>query len=84
MSDTTPRQVLYALVAGGFMLVVATLTIGGAAAGIVPGWWSATLALLLAGAGIWMVRSWRRTVPVLLVAIGVFLLWLVGTLILAT
>jgi hypothetical protein len=36
------------------------------------------------GAGAWMARYWRRTGPVLLVAIGVFLLWLVGTVILTS
>lgn len=82
MSEPTPRQVLYALVAGGFMLVVATLTVGGAVAGIVPGWWSVTLAVLLAGAGGWMAMNWRSTGPVLLIAIGLFVVWLVGTLIL--
>lgn len=82
MSDPTPRQVLYGLVAGGFMLVVAILVIGGAVAGIVPVWWSVTLSVVVMGAGAWMARYWRRTGPVLLVAIGVFLLWLVGTVIL--
>ncbi len=42
-----------------------------------------TLAVLLAGAGGWMAKSWRRTGPVLLIAIGLFVVWLVGTLILA-
>lgn len=83
MSEPTPRQVLYALVAGGFMLVVAILTIGAAVAGIVPDWWSVTLAVVLAGAGGWMAKSWRRTGPVLLMAVGLFVVWLVGTLILA-
>ena len=81
--ETTPRQVLYALVAGGFVLVVAVLTIGGAAAGVVPQWWSALLALAIAVAGGWMGSNWRRTGYVLLVAIGLFLFWMVGTLALA-
>lgn len=84
MSEASPRQVLYALVAGGFVFVAAVLTIGAAAAGIVPAWWSATLASTIALAGTWVARNWRSTVPVLLVAIGVFVLWLVGTVILAT
>lgn len=84
MSDITPRQVLYALVAGGFMVVVAVLVVAGAAAGIVPTWWSATLAVVITGVGAWMAWNWRSTGPMLLVAIGVFVLWLVGTLILAT
>lgn len=84
MSDTTPRQVLYALVAGGFMVVVVILIIGGAVAGIVPAWWSATLGIVIAGVGVWMTLNWRSTIPVLLAAIGVFVVWLVGTVILAT
>lgn len=82
--ETTPRQVLYALVAAGFVLVVIVLTIGAAGAGLVPPWWSATLALVIAIAGTWMAQNWRRTGEVLVIAIGIFLLWMVGTLILAT
>lgn len=86
MSDTepTPRQVLYALVAGGFVIVVAILTIGGAMAGLVPTWWTVVLGLLTAAAAVWIALRWRRTGPVLLVAIGIFLVWMVGTLALAT
>lgn len=81
--EPTPRQVLYALVAGGFVVVVAVLTIGGAAAGLVPTWWSATLALGIAIGATWMAQNWRKTAAVLLVAIGLFVVWLVGTLALA-
>lgn len=81
--ETTPRQVLYALVAAGFVLVVAILTIGGASAGLVPTWWSGVLALFIALVGTWMAQNWRRTGPVLLLAIGLFLVWMAGTLILA-
>lgn len=83
-AETTPRQVLYALVAAGFVLVVAVLTIGGASAGIVPTWWSAVLGISIALAGTWMAQNWRRTMPVLLGAIGLLLMWMIGTLILAT
>jgi len=65
-------------------MVVVILIIGAAAAGLVPTWWSATLALLVAIGGTWMARNWRRTGEVLSIAIGIFLVWLVGTLILAT
>ncbi|MGD2059878.1 MAG: hypothetical protein PVF87_03365 [Acidimicrobiia bacterium] len=82
--ETTPRQVLYALVAAGFVLVVIVLTIGAASAGLVPTWWSATLAFVIAIGGTWMAQNWRRTGEVLLIAIGIFVVWLVGTLILAT
>ncbi|HEU4895884.1 MAG TPA: hypothetical protein VFT85_08610 [Acidimicrobiia bacterium] len=86
MSDAapTPRQVLYALVAGGFVVVVAILTIGSAAAGLVPTWWSGVLAFLIALTATWIAQSWRRTGAVLLAAIGLFVIWMVGTLALAT
>lgn len=82
--ETTPRQVLYALVAAGFVVVVAILTIGGAAAGLVPGWWSAVLAIAIALVGTWIAQNWRSTVSALSAAIGLFVVWMVGTLILAT
>lgn len=84
MSEPTPRQVLYALVAGGFVLVVVVLVIGGASAGIVPTWWSATLAFLVALGVTWMAQNWRRTAEVLSIGIGLFVVWMVGTLFLAT
>lgn len=84
MSEPTPRQVLYALVAGGFLLVVIVLVIGGAAAGVVPTWWSGTLALLIAIASTWIAQNWRRTAQVLIIGIGLFVVWMVGTLVLAT
>lgn len=80
---TTPRQVLYALVAGGFVVVVVILIVGAASAGLVPTWWSASLAFLIAIGGTWMAQNWRRTGEVLSIAIGIFIVWLVGTLILA-
>lgn len=81
MSDEpTPRQVLYALVAGGFVLVVAVLTIGAAAAGIVPQWWSGLLALVIVAVTGWIASNWRRTAYVLALAIGLFLFWMIGTL----
>lgn len=82
--ETTPRQVLYALVGGGFVIVVAILTIGAASAGLVPLWWSSILALAIALAGTWIAQNWRSTGSVLLFAIALFVLWLIGTLILAT
>ncbi len=80
MSEPTPRQVLYALVAGGFLVVVAILTIGAAAADLVPTWWSAVMGAALVLAGVWTALRWRRTGPVLMVAIGLFVVWTVGTL----
>lgn len=84
MSEPTPRQVLYALVAVGFVLVVAVLVIGGASAGITPIWWSASLGLVIAITVTWMARNWRRTPQMLSIGIGLFVVWMVGTLILAT
>jgi hypothetical protein len=82
--ETTPRQVLYALVAAGFVLVVAILTVGGAAAGFVPTWWSALLAITIVLAGTWIAQNWRSTMVALGLAIGLFLMWMIGTLILST
>jgi hypothetical protein len=82
--ETSPRQVLYGLVAAGFVLVVIILTIAGASAGLVPTWWSATLAFVIAIAGTWMAQNWRHTGSTLLIAIGILLFWMVGTLLLAT
>jgi hypothetical protein len=83
-SDTSPRQVLYALVSAAFVVVVAILTIGGASAGFVPTWWSGLLAVVIALLGTWMAQNWRRTAAVLVLGIGLFVLWMIGTLILAT
>ena len=81
MSEPSPRQVLYGLVSAGFWLVTVILAIGAAVAGLVPTWWTWSLLALLAVAGIWMAVKWKRTGPVLLVAIGLFVVWMVGTLI---
>lgn len=82
--EPTPRQVLYALVAGGFLVIVAVLTVAGAAAGLVPTWWSGLLALAIAIGGAWSAKNWRNTAGVLSVAIGLFIVWLIGTLALAS
>ncbi len=83
MSETTPRQVLYALVSVGFVLMVVVLAAGGAISGLTPAWWSVVLGLLVLTGGGWMVFNWKRTGPVLLVAIGLFLIWMIGTLVVA-
>lgn len=83
MTEPTPRQVLYALVAGGFLLVVAILVIGAAVAGLVPGWWTGVMAAGLLAFSIWGSLNWRRTWPLLMGSIGMFVLWTIGTLILA-
>lgn len=81
MTEPTPRQVLYALVAGGFLAVVGVLVVGGAVVGIAPTWWTVSMGAFVGIAGVWMAFRWRRTGPVLVVGIGLFLLWMVGTLV---
>lgn len=83
MSEPTPRQVLYALVAAGFWLVTGVLTAGAAAAGLTPNWWTIALLILLALGGVWMAVNWRRTGPVLVIAMVLFVIWMVGTLMVA-
>lgn len=74
------RQVLYVLVAGGFVVVVGVLIVGAAYAGLVPVWWSALAGVATVGvAGLGAVR-WRDTRFVLLTSILLFLCWTVGTL----
>lgn len=82
VSETTPRQVLYGLVAGAFLAVVVTLIIGGAVAGLVPTWWSALMASLVLGSAIWTAFNWRRTGRALGLSIGLFVVWMIGTLVL--
>lgn len=84
MTEPSPRQVLYALVAGGFLTVVAALVVGAAVSGLVPVWWTAAIGLVLAATSIWAVLNWRRTAIVLSASIGLFLFWTIGTLIVAT
>ncbi len=84
MSEPTPRQVLYALVSGGFLLVVGALVTGAAVSGLVPIWWTVVMATVLAVASVWTAFNWRRTAIVLLDAIGLFLVWTIGTLIVAS
>lgn len=76
----TERQVLYALVAGGFIVVVAVLVAGAAVAGLVPVWWSLTSALGTLGVAAYSVARWRNTGSVLVATIVLFLIWVVGTL----
>lgn len=83
MSEPSPRQVLYALVAGGFLAVVAILIVGAAVAGLVPAWWSAVMTAGLVFTALWSAINWQRTAPVLLVSIGLLVIWATGTLIVA-
>ncbi len=79
MSEPTPRQVLYALVAGGVFVVVIALTLGAGFIGVVPISWTLTMAALWLILAVWAVLNWRQTVPVLLLSIGLFLFWAVAT-----
>jgi hypothetical protein len=80
-SEPTPRQVLYALVAGGFVLVVAVLVVGAAVAGLAPAWWTATAGIITAVWAIWAGINWRRTLVVLLGSILLLAVWAVVTLV---
>jgi hypothetical protein len=84
MTEPTPRQVLYGLVAAGFLLVVGVLVIGAGVSGLVPAWWTATTGTSLAATATWAGLNWRRTPIVLSASIGLFLLWAIGTLIVAS
>ena len=64
-------------------MVVIVLTIGAAAAGLVPTWWSGSLGLAIALVATWIAQNWRKTGSALLAAIGLFVVWLVGTLLFA-
>ncbi len=84
MSEPSPRQVLYALVTGGFLAVVAILVIGAAVSGLVPVWWTTVSVVVLGATSIWAVINWRQTAIVLSASIVLFLTWTIGTLIVAT
>lgn len=82
-NDPSERQVLYALVSGGFLVVVAVLVAGAALAGLVPIWWSMVSALATLGVAAFSMSFWRNTGAVLAMSIGLFVAWVVGTLLLA-
>jgi hypothetical protein len=84
VTEPSPRQVLYALVAGGFLAVVAILVIGAAVSGLVPVWWTTVTGVVLGATSIWAAINWRKTAIVLSASIGLFLIWTIGTLIVAT
>ena len=83
MSEPTPRQVLYALVALGFVVVETVLVIGAGVADLVPAWWTVVTSVASAGALLLLVFHWRKTALALAVSIGLFVAWTVGTLIVA-
>lgn len=83
MSEPTPRQVLYALVGGGFFIVVLALIVGAAVVGVVPVPWTLAMGGLWLILAIWSALKWRRTGDVLLLAIGLFLFWALATALIA-
>lgn len=80
-APATERQVLYALVAGAWMLVTAVLAGVAAGLGLSPTWWSAVFAIGWLAAATHGIRHWRRTPRLLLLSLVVFVAWTVGTLI---
>lgn len=80
MTETTDRQVLYALVAGAWFVVVAVLAAVAGVVGLSPPWWTAAFAVVWLTAVVAGGRQWRRTGRLLLVSLAVFVVWAVGTL----
>jgi preprotein translocase subunit SecD len=80
VTEPTPRQVLYALVAAGFHVVVVALIVGAGVTGAVSVSWTVAMAVLWLAVAAWSGLNWRRTLPVLLSAMGLFLFWAVATL----
>jgi hypothetical protein len=80
VSEPSPRQVLYALVAGGLLAVLLVLVVAAGASGLVPVWYTVLGGVTLVTVTVWSAINWTRTVPVLVLAIGLFLIWTVGTL----
>lgn len=83
MTEPTERQVLYALVGVGFMVIVGVLVVFAQVVGLVPTWWTGVAATAWLGSAALVAVQWRRTGRVLLVTIGLFIGWTVGTLVVA-
>src|SRR3970282_549918 len=66
VSEPSPRQVLYALVAGGLVIVVGVLIGGAAVPCLVPLWWPRGSSLAVISIGAWSALNWRRTAVVLI------------------
>lgn len=62
--------------------MVGVLVAGAAVAGLVPGWWTLAASLAVAAAATWSSFNWRSTAALLLVAIGLLMAWVAGTLVL--
>jgi hypothetical protein len=74
--------VLYALVAGGFIVVVGVLVVGAAVAGLVPTWWTIVMTVAVVASALWAALRWQKTGPALAVSIGLLVFWVIGTLLL--
>ena len=83
MTEPTPRQVLYALVAAGFLAVVGILIVGASMAGIVPGWWTSVAGIIWVATTAYCAARWRRTSQVLGLSIVLFAVWVGVTLLVA-
>ena len=77
----TERQVLYALVSGGFVVVAAVLVAGAAIGGLVPVWWSLVGSISTLGVAVFAMTRWRSTRSVLLASVGLLVAWVAGTLV---
>ena len=80
MSEPTERQVLYALVAAGWLVIVAVLAAVAAVVGLSPVAWTIAFAVMWIGAAVFGASHWRRTSRLLAVSLLVFVVWVVGTL----
>lgn len=80
MSEPTERQVLYALVAAAWLVVVGVLAVVAAVVGLSPLAWTAAFAFVwfvAAGIGVY---QWRKTSRLLALSLLVFVVWAAGTL----
>lgn len=82
MPEPTPRQVLYALVAGGFHVVAGLLA--AASAPLAPAWWTIGFATVWLAVAVFVGLRWRRTGTVLALSIATFVSWTIGAAILLT
>ena len=80
MTEPTERQVLYALVSAAWFGVVATLAVVAAVVGLSPPRWSVVFGLVWVVSAVVGFRQWRRTGRLVLLAVVVFVVWTIGTL----
>ena len=81
VSEPTERQVLYALVAAGFLAVVGVLTLVAWTTGLSPTGWIVAMSIVWVAAAVFCGLRWRQTGRVLLVSLATFVVWTVGTLV---